>query len=78
MIPVSTKEQVEAIENQSRNDQYDAVRIKALSELTWEAIKANREELPAPQAGYPALPPFNAIDGTFTIAGLDETEGIEQ
>ena len=67
-----------AINSQAKNDEYDAVKIKALSELTREAIKAKQEALPAPQAGYPALPPFNAIDGTFTIAGLDKNEGIEQ
>lgn len=67
-----------AIDSQAKNDEYDAVKIKALSELTREAIKAKQEALPAPQVGYPALPPFNTIDGTFTIAGLDESEGIEQ
>lgn len=65
-----------AINSQAKNDEYDAIKIKALSELTREAIKAKREELPASQ-GYPALPPFNAIDGTFTIAGLEETEEVQ-
>ena len=66
-----------AIESASKNDEYDAVKVKALAELTREAIKAKHETLPAPQTGYPALPPINAIDGTFTIAGL-ENEDIEQ
>jgi hypothetical protein len=66
-----------AIESSSRNDQFDAVKIKALAELTREAIKAKNEALPAP-GGFPALPPFNygqnTIDGAFTIAGLDEEQ----
>lgn len=65
-----------AIESASRNDEHDATKIKALSELTREAIKA-KNEAQANGGGYPALPPLNAIDGSFTIAGL-ESEELEQ
>ncbi len=59
-----------AIESASRNDQHDAEKIKALSDLTREAIKAKYDSLPAGN-GYPALP-ASFVEGNFTIAGLDE------
>lgn len=70
-----------AIESTSKNDQYDAVKIQALANLTREAIKAKQEALPN-NAGYPALPmgdtmpQFDTIDANFTITGL-ESEDIE-
>ncbi len=59
-----------AIESASRNDEHDATKIKALSDLTREAIKAKNESLAA-GSGYPALP-ASFVEGNFTIAGLDE------
>ncbi len=64
-----------AIESASRNDEHDATKIKALSELTRDAIKAKAEGLQA-NSGYPALPQ-SFVEGAFTIAGL-ESEEIEQ
>jgi len=68
-----------ATEAASRNDQHDAVKIKALAQLTREAIKAKNQALPT-EARYPALPPlpFESVEGTFTIAGLDEEETVEE
>lgn len=58
-----------AITSAGQNDAHDAMKIKALAGLTQEAIKAKN----LPPANYPILP-FNTVDGTFTIAGLDDTE----
>lgn len=61
-----------AIKSAGQNDSYDAVKIKALAGLAQETMKV-RNQLPAPSAGYPALP-FNTVDGSFTIAGLESEE----
>lgn len=62
-----------AIESASNNDKHDALKIQALADLTREAIKAKQESLSHP-TGYPALPPLNTVEGTFTIAGLEDEE----
>ena len=65
-----------AIESTSRNDEYDTRKIEALSnygkDVAKEAIKAKNKSLPA-GSGYPALPP-SFVEGSFTIAGLDDEE----
>jgi hypothetical protein len=65
-----------AIESTSNNDRHDAIKIQALAGLTREAIKAKNESLPPP-SGYPALPPLDAIEGDFSIAGIEDEE-VEQ
>lgn len=62
-----------AIESTSNNDKHDALKIQALAGLTREAIKAKQETL-SRTTGYPALPPLNTVEGTFTIAGLEDEE----
>ena len=62
-----------AIESTSRNDEHDAAKIKALSDLTREAMKAKNSAWQTNDT-YPALSPFNTVDGTFTIAGLEDEE----
>lgn len=66
-----------AIRSTGQNDAHDAVKIKALAALAQETMKVRNQPVPPPAAGYPLLPPFNAIDGAFTIAGL-ESEELEQ
>ncbi len=68
-----------AINSASKNDEHDASKIKALADLTREAIKArNQATASAPTApavgGFPALPPFGGevVETSFTIAGLEE------
>jgi hypothetical protein len=62
-----------AIRSAGQNDAHDAIKIKALAALAQETMKA-RNQSPPPAAGYPALPPFTAADGSFTIAGLESEE----
>ena len=62
-----------AIESTSNNDKHDALKIQALADLTREAIKAKHESL-SKTTGYPALPLLNTVEGTFTIAGLEDEE----
>jgi hypothetical protein len=64
-----------AIKSAGQNDAHDALKIKALAALAQETMKI-RNQSPPPAVGYPALPPFNAVDGSFTIAGL-ESEDVE-
>jgi HAMP domain-containing protein len=64
-----------AIRSAGQNDAHDAMKIKALAALAQETMKVRNQ--PSPATGYPLLPPFNAVDGTFTIAGL-ESEDVEQ
>jgi hypothetical protein len=62
-----------AIKSAGQNDAHDAIKIKALAGLAQETMKT-RNQLPSPAAGYPVLPPFSAVDGSFTINGLDSEE----
>lgn len=64
-----------AIRSAGQNDAHDAIKIKALAGLAQETMKVRNQ--PRQAAGYPLLPSFNAVDGTFTIAGL-ESEDVEQ
>jgi hypothetical protein len=62
-----------AIRSAGQNDTHDAIKIKALAALAQETMKVKNQQLPPPPtSGYPQLPPFSAIDGSFTIAGLEE------
>lgn len=73
MIQVGTEITIRVVE---QNNTHDTVKIKALADLTQETVKAKNQAVPPATNGYPRLPPFNAIDGHFTIAGLegDDTE----
>lgn len=66
-----------AIRSAGQNDAHDAIKIKALAGLAEETMKLKNQPLQLPAAGYPLLPPFSAVDGTFTIAGL-ENEDIDR
>lgn len=66
-----------AIRSAGQNDAHDAIKIKALAALAQETMKVRNQHPQPPAAGYPLLPPFSAVDGTFTIAGL-ESEELEQ
>lgn len=70
-----------AIDAASNNDRHDAQKIQALSGLTREAIKARQADFQQTKkaSGLPALPAWTAVDGQFTIAGLDdEPEELRQ
>lgn len=67
-----------AIESASRNDAHDAIKIKAMADLGRELVKARNQVLPAGDS-YPALPPLSGVvDGSFTIAGLEDEETTNQ
>lgn len=75
-----TKELIElgadiVLRGQQINDTWDARKMQALGQFGREVIKVKQDSLAAQQ--YPALPPA-WVDGTFTIAGLDDTEGSNE
>lgn len=59
------------LRGQQINDQWDAAKMQALGMFGREIVKVKTESLQAGQQ-YPALPPFSAIEGSFTISGLDD------
>jgi hypothetical protein len=66
-----------AIRSAGQNDAHDAMKIKALAGLARETMKVKNQPLAPPAAGFPLLPPFNAVDSSFSIAGL-ESEDVDQ
>jgi uncharacterized membrane protein len=61
------------LKGQQINDQWDTAKMKGLADFGKEIIRVKTDSVAASQQ-LPALPPLTAIDGSFTIAGLDEVE----
>jgi len=68
-----------ANERATATDQYDAIKMKAITDLIREIIKLKSENLSPPHE-FPALPlsKYQAVEGSFTIAGLDEIDDLDE